>query len=696
MWRSLSIAKKICSIIVVVALGQGLAMVAVIYLGGWAQTHLSGVSSAVFPAAQQSQAALTAFEQQIQSYKDAVTTKDPNALETAKERGAGALTALESIVKTSGLSEDLKDLARKCSEDLKAYSRRAEMSYGAIAEGRTDRGLDVGELSQRAESARTRLLALGERTSGDLQTEVSSVARASGRQVVISIGVFVWFGVVSMVLIWITFRKFRPLEDMTAVARRISRGDVNQTIAYESGDEIGLLAAAFREMLVYIKDIAQAADAISEGNSNVRLREHSEDDLLSKKFSRVVDTLRRMMDETSRLTQAAKEGRLDARGNPGQFNGGYREIIQGINDTLQEVVGPINDVAGTLEKVAQKDLTVRVDAICKGDLAKIKDALNSATSNLEEAMGQVASGAQQVASASQQISTESQSLSQVASEQAASIEQVSSSLQEMAAMSGQNSASAAEARTLAERTLAAADLGMGSMKRLSEAIDQIKRSSDDTAKIIKTIDELAFQTNLLALNAAVEAARAGDAGKGFAVVAEEVRNLARRSAEAAKNTSGLIQQSVQSAQGGVAINEEVQKNLQDITTHINKISQVMMEIAAASEQQNQGVEQISTAIVEMNKAVQAAAASAEETASAAEELASQAELTQGMIEQFRFGVVQGSSDWGSESISRRPSELSKPNNGKRKSLPAPFRSGEFDRLAGTSLDPASSAALQEF
>jgi uncharacterized phage infection (PIP) family protein YhgE len=142
------------------------------------------------------------------------------------------------------------------------------------------------------------------------------------------------------------------------------------------------------------------------------------------------------------------------------------------------------------------------------------------------------------------------------------------------------------------------------MQRLSGAIDRIKTSADETAKIVKTIDEMAFQTNLLALNAAVEAARARDAGRGFAVVAEDVRNLAIRSAEAAKNTAQMIEESVQNADEGVALNHEVLQNLEEITTQVDKVSRVMGEITAASEQQTEGVEQINKAVEQMNQVIQ--------------------------------------------------------------------------------------------
>jgi methyl-accepting chemotaxis protein len=174
------------------------------------------------------------------------------------------------------------------------------------------------------------------------------------------------------------------------------------------------------------------------------------------------------------------------------------------------------------------------------------------------------------------------------------------------------------------------------MTRLSTAIDQIKVSSDATAKIVKTIDEIAFQTNLLALNAAVEAARAGDAGKGFAVVAEEVRNLAMRSAEAAKNTAEMIEEAVLNAESGVALNQEVRTNLEEITGQVQQVSAVMVEITAASEQQREGIDQITTAVEQMSQVTQETSANSEEAASAAEELSGQAQEMQSLVAAFRL------------------------------------------------------------
>jgi methyl-accepting chemotaxis protein len=276
----------------------------------------------------------------------------------------------------------------------------------------------------------------------------------------------------------------------------------------------------------------------------------------------------------------------------------------------------------------------------------------------------LSASADQVAAAASQVSQSSQSMAEGASEQASSLEETSASLEELASMTRQNADNAGQARTNSDQASSAAESGQVSTRNMgqeltariggmNEAIQKIKASADQTAKILKTIDEIAFQTNLLALNAAVEAARAGEAGKGFAVVAEEVRNLAQRSAEAAKSTAALIEESQRNADNGVkvsaevseilkkAVEVEIAKSFASTVDAANKVKQLIGEVAAASGEQAKGVEQINTAVTEMDKVTQSNAANAEETASASEELSAQSRELQDMVNVL-IKLVRGS------------------------------------------------------
>lgn len=336
------------------------------------------------------------------------------------------------------------------------------------------------------------------------------------------------------------------------------------------------------------------------------------------------------------LIEASKNGALSTRGNANAYQGDWQKMIKGVNEILDAILEPINEAAGVLEMVAARDMTARVKGDYKGDHAKIKISLNSAVENLDTALTQVAEATEQVSSGSQQISAGSQSLAQGANEQASSLEEVSSSLEEMASMTKQNADNANQANSLAGEANGNAAQGAEAMSRMNTSINKIKESSDQTAKIVKTIDEIAMQTNLLALNAAVEAARAGEAGRGFAVVAEEVRNLAQRSADAAKNTANMIEESVKNAEEGVKISGEVSKSFELIAESSKKVNDLIAEIAAASQEQSTGIDQVNMAVSQMDKVTQQNAANSEESASAAEEMSSQAEELQSMISQFNL------------------------------------------------------------
>ncbi len=253
------------------------------------------------------------------------------------------------------------------------------------------------------------------------------------------------------------------------------------------------------------------------------------------------------------------------------------------------------------------------------------------TSALMRTVTDLASCSDETASAAEQVAGGAQSLADGTSKTAAALEETSASLEEMGSMVKQTAASSSSAATLANEGREAGERGSQAMIELAKAIQDIKANADQTAKIVKTIDEIAFQTNLLALNAAVEAARAGDAGKGFAVVAEEVRNLAQRAGEAARNTATLIENSVKAADNGVNLAKGVNEIVAQSTTASRKINDLVAEIAASAKEVSQGIEQVSTAVRQMDQVTQGNAAGAEENSAVGEELSAQSQMLNGLV-----------------------------------------------------------------
>jgi len=382
----------------------------------------------------------------------------------------------------------------------------------------------------------------------------------------------------------------KPLKAAEAMMDELSRGHLDMRLKMKRKDEIGIMAQSMDSFADNLQHtVVDTMKKVSEGDLSARISLSDERDEISKALKQTIMSLRNLI---------------------------------------------IDDGGMVLNSAAKRDLSQRLKKEYKGEFAVMKENINTVMQNLDEALSMVYEAAEQVSSASGQISGGSQQLAEGSNIQASSIEEVSSSLEEISSMTKQNADNALHAKLLAKEAREAADEGDDAMKRMAEAIMQIKLSSDNTAKILKTIDDIAFQTNLLALNAAVEAARAGEAGKGFAVVAEEVRNLAMRSAEAAQNTAVMIEEAIRNAEGGVKITEEVAKALNQIVNRAGKVGDLIAEIAASSSEQAAGVEQVNTAVSQMNQVTQQTAANSEESASAAEELSSQAEELANLVYSF--------------------------------------------------------------
>ena len=514
--------------------------------------------------------------------------------------------------------------------------------------------------------------------------------------ILLILALFMGMSTLMVIIAYVITRKsiIQPMSRMVEAAEALKEGDLSHELERDRRDEVGILAGAFSQVGEAINgvtsEIGQMVEAARSGDLSHRADAHRYPgaygemvggvnemmegfdesaqvvriaadylerigagdipeeitDSYEGDFRRVKDNLNGLLgvmeglqQETIKLARGLKHGDLDVRGDVGAHQGAWQEILTGFNEGLEALMEPNNLGFAALQKAAAGDLTARMEGDWPGAYGQIKANINGLLERMDEGFGQVAVAADQVAGAAEEISSGSQSLAQGTSEQASTLEEVASSLQELSSMSGQSASNAREAKGLSDGARSGTDEGVAAMNRLSEAMEKIKLSSDETAKIVKTIDEIAFQTNLLALNAAVEAARAGDAGKGFAVVAEEVRNLAMRSAEAAKNTAHLIEDNVTNAEGGVALNTEVMAALQEIQKQVIQVSEVMDEIAAGAEQQSQGVEQINTAVEQMNQVTQQTAANAEESSSASEELTAQAQELRDLVGRYTISGV---------------------------------------------------------
>lgn len=332
-----------------------------------------------------------------------------------------------------------------------------------------------------------------------------------------------------------------------------------------------------------------------------------------------------------------------------------RPIIRGLIESFNQMRGEIKERAVSddvmVKMTSNHQLTVLIIAIVFSSALVIVAFFlgRSIISTLKRVISGLQNSSEQTAAASAQVSSASQVLAEGASEQAAGIQETSSSVEEMASMTKKNAESADQANKLMIETSKVVEEADRAMKELIQSMGDISATSEETAKIIKTIDEIAFQTNLLALNAAVEAARAGEAGAGFAVVADEVRNLAMRAAEAAKNTANLIEESVKKIKNGSEIVSRTNEAFGKVAGCSKKVAELMAEIAAASQEQAQGIEQVNKAVSEMDKVVQKNAASAEESASAAEEMNSQAEAMKGFVSEL-IALVGGRNGNGMSSL----------------------------------------------
>jgi len=378
-----------------------------------------------------------------------------------------------------------------------------------------------------------------------------------------------------------------------------------------------------------------------------------------------------LLAQTDILIKGAADGELDKRADAELFLGGWKQLVQGVNQTLDGIILPVNEAVAVLMELEKGDLTSSVKGIYKGQLDDFKQTVNNTVAKLAETIRAVNQSADALSSASEEISATAQSLSQASSEQAASVEQTTASIEQMSASIDQNTENAKVTDSMATKASKEATDGGEAVNSTVEAMKQI-------AGKIGIVDDIAYQTNLLALNAAIEAARAGEHGKGFAVVAAEVRKLAERSQVAAQEIGQL-------AGSSVTLAEKAGKLLDEIVPSINKTSDLVQEIASASAEQSTGVSQVNSAMGQLNQITQQNASASEELAATAEEMSGQTQQLQSVMTFFKLDNSGGAASaqvYANPVASRKqkaPAQAASFKQVKRHEANAPDE-GDFDRF----------------
>ena len=521
---------------------------------------------------------------------------------------------------------------------------------------------------------------------------VKKAAEESAEQYVQTRGVIFGLGGLALVLAgvvgWLITRSItRPLAQAVELAQGVARGDLTKEIKYAGKDETAQLLGAMGDMVATLKSFVFAQDEMAakhgEGtishkiavdrfggvfaqaadNTNKLVQSHidvklklahvaeryavgdlsidmdrlpGEKAVLTRTMDKAKATTLAVNAEIKKLVDAAAAGDFTVRGEDGKFEYQYREMVAALNKLMDTAERALADVVRVLGALANGDLTEKITSEYDGTWKRMKDDANSTVAKLTEIVSGIRESTETINVASKEIASGNSDLSSRTEEQASSLEETASSMEELTSTVKQNAENARQANQLAAGASDVAVKGGSVVRQVVDTMGGISESSKKIADIIGVIDGIAFQTNILALNAAVEAARAGEQGRGFAVVASEVRNLAQRSAAAAKEIKDLITDSVAKVEDGTKLVDEAGRTMEEIVVSVKRVTDIMAEITAASQEQSGGIEQVNTAITQMDEVTQQNAALVEEAAASAESLEEQAKNLAGAVGTFKL------------------------------------------------------------